>query len=167
VNRDVHESSLNVTADDARDRELANVLDELTQRVALGEAVDVEAVGRQHPEFADELRELWGAVMVANAVGLHASTVDSSENLTGSMASVQFDLPCQFGDYELVEELGRGGMGVVFRARQLSLKREVAIKMLLRGQLASPDDEARFLREAESGARLNHPAFVPVYEVCE
>jgi serine/threonine-protein kinase len=167
VNRDAHESSSNATANDARDQRLAKVLDELTQRAARGETIDVEAVGRQHPDFADELRELWAAVMVADAVGLHASTVDSSENSIGSKASVQFDLPCQFGDYELVEELGRGGMGVVFRARQLSLKREVAVKMLLRGQLASPDDEARFLREAESVARLNHPAIVPVYEVGE
>ena len=154
-------------SDDARDRELAKLLDKLTQRAGRGEAIDIEEVGRQHPEFADELRQLWGAVLLAEAVGMHASTVDSSQNSTGSVVAVQFDLPCQFGDYELVEELGRGGMGVVFRARQLSLKREVAIKMLLRGQLASLDDEARFLREAESVARLHHPAVVPVYEVGE
>ena len=165
MNRDAHESSRNVTADDALDRQLAELLDELTRRAAEGEAIDIEIVGQQHPEFADELCQLWGAVMLADAVGKHVSTVDGSAG--SSVTSVQFDLPCQFGDYELIEELGRGGMGVVLRARQLSLKREVAIKMLLRGQLASPDDEARFLREAESVARLNHPAIVPVYEVGE
>jgi serine/threonine-protein kinase len=167
VNRDVRESSLNVAADDARDQALANLLDELTRRATQGKTVDIEAIGRQHPEFADELRQLWGAMMLADAVGRHASKADTSANNTGLVASVEFDLPYQFGDYQLVEELGRGGMGVVFRARQLSLKREVAIKMLLRGQLASPDDKTRFLHEAESVARLNHPAVVPVYEVGE
>ncbi len=167
MSREVRESSLNVAADEARDQSLANLLDELIQRASWGETVDIESVGRQHPELAEELRQLWGAMMLADAIGRHATSAASAANNNGSAAAVQFDLPYQFGDYELVEELGRGGMGVVFRARQLSLKREVAIKMLLRGQLASPDDKARFLHEAESVARLNHPAIVPVYEVGE
>src|SRR5262249_45509474 len=67
--------------------------------------------------------------------------------------------------YEVLAELGRGGMGVVFKARQLPLRRLVALKMILAGDFASPDHRARFLVEGEMLARLHHPNVVQVYEV--
>src|SRR5881409_48100 len=90
---------------------------------------------------------------------------DPSTPLRTSLASSPMLM--DFGDYELLEQIGRGGQGVVFRAHQKSLNRTVALKVISLGQWASEAHVKRFRREAEAAARLEHPQIVPIYEIGE
>src|SRR5260370_6625013 len=155
-----------------RDETLAQLLADLTEQVRRGQQPDLNDVARRHPELAKELRELWAAVQLAEVLAQPSSPPTPTVDLPPIQAAGRecgafavSALPGTFGDYDLLEELGRGAMGVVYRAHQRSLDRLVAIKMLLRGDLASEADLARFRGEAEAAARLKHPNVVSVFEV--
>ena len=152
--------------DPDRDERLARLLAEMTEQFRWGRPPDLAAVTRAHPELAAELRELWGAVLIAEELARPGPGTGQTAALPQApVASAPSALPRRLGDYELLEEVGRGGMGVVYKAHQISLDRVVAVKMIVHGACASAEDLARFRAEAEAAARLEHPNIVPVYEV--
>ena len=85
--------------------------------------------------------------------------------LTAALTRVSLVAGSDFGDYELLQEIARGGMGIVFKARHKKLNRIVAIKMIIGGQYSTDDAIQRFQVEAEAAAKLDHPGIVPVYEI--
>lgn len=147
------------------DELLANLLSEITDRQSEGEAVDIDEYCQRHPEIADELRKLFAAVVVTDVAGRESAFGPDSWKEQNSEADNLIECPYKFGEFELIEEIGRGGMGVVFKARHLRLNRMVALKMILQGELASPDDRQRFMAEANAAAKLQHDSIVSVYEV--
>lgn len=150
----------------SHDELLVSLLDRVLASSRGGSREALEAIIEEHPELGPELRELWATMQIAeDLASVSALFDDESTPLPRTIPTATTPLPQDCGDYELLGELGRGGMGVVYRARQKSLDRIVALKMILRGDHASAADIARFRAEAESAAQLHHPNIVNVYEV--
>ncbi|GAB4137444.1 MAG: serine/threonine-protein kinase [Planctomycetaceae bacterium] len=161
----------------AKDDILASLLEEMLASVRSGEVGGVEKFLQRFPEYESDLRELWLTAELAEEFAKAENEQDSQDAYSPNDANPSIasrrergetasDFP-SFRDYEILEEIGRGGMGVVYRARQKSLGRTVAIKMIQQGELASETDRKRFLAEAESVARLQHPHIVPIHEIVE
>jgi serine/threonine protein kinase len=148
-----------------REERLAQLFEELSAQQRHGLRPDVESVCRQHPDLADELRQLLNLAQIADAVAQPASR--QSTLLQAPAGPPAAAPPRCFDGYELIEEIGRGAMGVVYKAWEPSLQRHVALKMILRGDRASMADLARFRGEARAAARLTHRNIVPVYKVGE
>jgi WD40 repeat protein len=159
---------------EARDRRVDQAIADYLRAQDRGEAPDRREWLARHPDLSPELESFFadhdGVDRLANPLrpASPEDTVAWGEESTGAdPTELDVDGVRLLGDYELLDEIGRGGMGVVYRARQRRLNRVVALKVILGGRLASPADVQRFRLEAEAVANLDHPNIVPVYEVGE
>ncbi len=156
------EDSVTTPDDDAdRDQQLEAVIADYIRACETGLAPDRREILERHPELADELRQFFGQRDRMNQM---------VEPMRGFGEAVALAVgPGQklnyVGNYELLEEIARGGMGVVYKARQTTLGRIVAVKMIVSGRLATDDDVRRFHVEAEAAAGLQHPNIVSIHEV--
>src|SRR5262245_144035 len=143
------------------EQSLDNVLAEYIAREEAGRPADRQELLARLPQYAAELREFF-----ANRDQMQRLAAPICDPESGSLRSSRsLGKVRYFGDYELLEEIAAGGMGIVYKARQVSLNRIVAVKMILKGTLASDEDVKRFRAEAEAAANLHHPAIVTIYEV--
>jgi len=134
---------------------------EFMERQRRGECPDTEEYAARHPELADEIRELFPAI---GAMERLKAREEQTSGGRASLGPVQLE---RLGDYHILREIGRGGMGIVYEAEQESLHRRVAIKVLPRQSLLDPTYLKRFEREARVAANLHHTNIVPVFGVGE
>src|SRR5271165_4002373 len=139
---------------------LDRLAQEFADRFRRGERPALKEYTDRYPELADDIRELFPAlVRVEQIEGIRQGEAES-----GDFRSAHPSLR-QVGDYRILREVGRGGMGVVYEAEQISLGRRVALKVLPRQVSSDRMIQERFRREARAAARLHHTNIVPVYEV--
>lgn len=157
------------SGDDLLDRLVAEFLAD----VEAGRTPDRARILKEHSPVADELKQFFeNHDRMTNAADADLSPMPAQRTYVPN-SSAELNTPPPgavlryFGDYELLEEIDRGGMGIVYKARQVQLRRIVAVKMILSGALATSEDVRRFRSEAEAAAALQHPAIVPVHEVGE
>ncbi len=153
-----------------RDQRLERILADYLHAVEAGTAPDRASFLEQYPDLAGELRSFFrnqdAIERMAEPIKQQVPEMDTiapgGAASTGVGSTIRY-----FGDYELLEEIARGGMGVVYKAKQISLNRLVAVKMILGGSFAGDLTVQRFRREAEAAANLDHPNIVPIHEVGE
>jgi WD40 repeat protein len=143
-----------------RDRRLNDLIAAYLEAAESGRPPDREEWLARHPDLAGDLRAFFANHDRLARMGAPLRALAGEAVQEPPAGRVRY-----FGDYELLEEIGRGGMAVVYKARQASLNRAVALKMLLGGQFAAAEEVQRFRLEAEAAASLDHPGIVPIHEV--
>jgi serine/threonine protein kinase len=141
---------------------LTELIDEVSAKLEAGEPVDLDAFIAAHPERAEALRKVLPALAVLADLGRSAAG-----GLDDGLTSPRIDADTlgELGDYRIVREIGRGGMGVVYEATQISLNRRVALKVLPFAGALDAHHLARFRLEAQAAAQLHHTNIVPVFAV--
>ncbi len=151
---------------DDRSARVLHLAEEFLERQRGGEDPSIEEYVGRHPELADRIREIFPAMAMVEDVAVADVSLQSGGRATTPGASLMMT-PTRLGDFRIIREVGRGGMGVVFEAEQISLGRHVALKVLPHQGAAGSVKLRRFLFEARAAARLHHSNIVPVFAVGE
>ncbi len=153
-----------MTTSDDRDERVDEVIAEYLAACESGDPPDRAAFLAKHADLADSLQAF---LADHDRMRQAAASPDDTNTLPPGGRAAPAVAPSgsirYFGDYELLDEIARGGMGVVYRARQVSLNRVVAVKLILAGEFAGGRDVKRFRAEAEAAANLDHPNILPIY----
>ncbi len=140
--------------------DIEQVAEEYLERRRRGEKPSVDEYARRYPELADEIRELFPTLAMLE------DCASAGGKPTGTPSGDDWRLLSEpIGEYRIIREIGRGGMGVVYEAEHQTLRRRVALKLLPRDAEAHPSSLARFLREARAAGRMHHSNIVSVFEV--
>jgi hypothetical protein len=149
--------------------ELARLFEEITQRLQAGESVDIEEYASGHPELSESLRRVFPTIVALAEIGREeACPLSLALSLNSAFRTPHSAFSGTLGDFRLIREIGRGGMGIVYEAEQISLSRRVALKILPFASVLDPRQLQRFKNEALAAAHLDHPNIVSVHGVgCE
>jgi serine/threonine protein kinase/WD40 repeat protein len=142
------------------------VAESFVQRLRLGERPALSEYTAKYPDLAERIHRLFPALVVMEKLGSIAGN-SAGGGAPRSAGVCDGKIPCQLGEYRVLREVGRGGMGIVYEAVQESLGRHVALKVLPFHELLTPTHLERFRREARAAARLHHTNIVPVFGVGE
>jgi serine/threonine protein kinase len=140
---------------------LAELMAEIRNRIQAGEPVDLNLVEQQYPERIDEIRELLPAMQALAELG----NSEDGESAASALLPEAVAPKQTLGDFRIEREIGRGGMGIVYQAEQLSLGRRVALKILPLVAVLDPKHLQRFQHEVQAAAILDHPNIVSVFSV--
>ena len=140
--------------------------EEFVERYRRGERPSPSDYAARYPEHAEEIRKLFPALVVMEQIAPESEAAGPS-SAVDSLRGRYLEHPERLGDYRVLREIGRGGMGVVYEAEQVSLGRHVALKVLPSLMLPDRKQRQRFDREARAAARLHHTNIVPVFGVGE
>ena len=139
---------------------LDELIDDICDNIENGEEFDIEECIKQYPEYAEQIRKLYPTLLAINT--LDQTTASNAGNVNAGLGETE-----ELGDFKIVRQIGRGGMGVVYEAQQRSIARRVALKILPLASLVDPRALQRFKNEVTAIATLEHPNIVSVYAIGE
>jgi WD40 repeat protein/tRNA A-37 threonylcarbamoyl transferase component Bud32 len=156
-----------MSTSESRSALVLELAEEFLARYRNGEHPPIAEYVNRHPDIADEIREVFSAMAMMEKIAIAEDSLEDEERGDQPFVSSRAFGFEQLGDYRILREIGRGGMGVVFEAEQVSLGRHVALKVLPQRMLQSAKQKQRFEREARAAAKLHHTNIVPVFGVGE